>query len=72
MSDTDILLEDINCKFDAVLEAVGGIRQEMKDLAKLSDLDELKADVKTIKTVVTSQSHQLDNHENRINVLESA
>jgi hypothetical protein len=67
-----VILEDIDGKMDAVLEAVGQMRDEMKTLAKQKDLDEVKADIKTIKTVVTGHSHQLDDHEKRIITLETA
>ena len=73
MSDhTDVLLEDINGKFDIILEAVGGLQEEMKGLAKQPDLEEVKTDVTTIKLAVTGHSEQLTNHENRIGQLEVA
>lgn len=60
---TDILLEDMNGKFDVVLELVGQMRDEMKTLAKQEDLEEVKADVKVVKAAVTDLSHQVQGHE---------
>ncbi len=69
---TGVLLEDMNGKMDAVVEAAGLINDQIKVLpAMQKDLEEVKADVKTIKTVVTSQSGQLTDHEKRITALET-
>lgn len=67
-----VILEDIDHKMDGVVEAVGQMRDEMKTLAKQEDLEEVKADIKIIKAVVTDQSKQLDSHEKRITTLETA
>jgi len=73
MSDNDILLEHMDNRFDAVIEAVGQMQDQLKVLpAMQADLEEVKSDVKTIKAVVTDQSSQLNDHETRISVLESA
>lgn len=67
------ILEDIDGKMDTVLEVVGQMQDQIKILpAMQTDLEEVKADVKTIKAVVTSHSQQLDDHQSRITVLESA
>lgn len=72
MSDLDnILLEDINHKFDAILEGQAAMAHVPGDVAQLkADMFEVKADVKTIKAVITSHSSQLDDHEDRITKLE--
>jgi hypothetical protein len=67
-----IVLEDMNGKMDVVLEAVGQMRDDMKMLAKQEDLEEVKADIKTVKAVITNHSIQLDDHEKRITRLETA
>ena len=73
MSDNDILLEHMDNRFDAVIEAVGQMQDQLKVLpAMQADLEEVKSNVKTIKAVVTDQSSQLNDHETRISVLESA
>lgn len=68
---TAVLLEDIRDQFRAVLEMVGHMQDNMKFLAKASELKELKDDIKTIKKVVTDISRQQTNHETRITKLES-
>lgn len=69
---TGLLLEDINGKFDVIVEAVGQIQDQIKVLpAMQSDLEEVKSDVKAIKAVVTDHSHQFSDHEQRIGTLES-
>lgn len=50
---TNVILEDINSKFDVIADAVGQVQKKMKDLAKQTDLEEVRADVKTIKAAVT-------------------
>ena len=69
---TNVLLEEMNSKFDILIEVVGGMKDEMKTLAKQSDLDEVKADVKVIKAAVTDVSDQVARHEVRISDLETA
>ncbi len=70
---TGVLLEDMNSKMDAVVEAVGQINDQIKVLPAVQrDLEEVKSDVKTIKTVVTGQSGQLTDHGKRITALETA
>jgi hypothetical protein len=69
---TNVLLEDINSKFDAVMEIVSpltGLPVVMSQLQ--SDIDEVKSDVKVIKAVLTEDSGQLKNHERRIIKLEA-
>lgn len=69
---TGVLLEDINGKFDVIVEAVGQMQDQMKLLKDVpEDLKEVKADVKTIKSVLTGHSEQLADHEERINALEA-
>ncbi|HEX5448314.1 MAG TPA: hypothetical protein VFW90_03905 [Candidatus Saccharimonadales bacterium] len=65
---TEALLEDINGKFDAVLNGLQGIREVM---ARQEDLEEVKADIKTIKIAVTDTSTQVQDHERRITHLEA-
>ena len=74
MSDLDnILLEDVNHKFDAILEGQAALASLPADVAQLkADMIEVKADVRTIKAVVISHSSQLENHEQRITRLEQS
>jgi hypothetical protein len=69
---TDVLLEDINGKFDVVLEVVGQIQDQIKNLPTRDEFTELKDDVKTIKLAVTGHSERLSDHEKRIGQLETA
>ncbi|MDO8591430.1 MAG: hypothetical protein Q7R60_00695 [bacterium] len=73
MADTDyngVLLEDINGKFDAILDSVKGIREQVNELPTRNEFDELKDDVKTIKAVVTQTNKDLDKLDSRVTVLE--
>lgn len=53
MSDTDytdILLEDINGKFDAILEAVGSMQDQVKKIPKMSErLEKIESDLVAVK-----------------------
>jgi hypothetical protein len=70
---TNIILEDINGKLDLVLEAVAPIKGLQSDMGTVKeDIAELKADVKVVKAVVTSQSHSMNDYDKRIARLEAA
>src|SRR3990167_4397343 len=73
MSDTDcngVLLEDVNGKFDVILDAVKGIRGKVDDLPTRNEFNELKGDVKIIKAVVTQNNLEINDHNRRITKLE--
>jgi predicted nucleic acid-binding Zn-ribbon protein len=77
MSDSDdnyigILLEEIRDEIKAVHEEVGGMREELANVPKREEFDELKQDVKVIKAAVTDLSHEVSGHEHRIGNLETA
>jgi len=63
---TNIILEDMNGKFDILMEAIGGIRDEQKLTAKQADLEEVKQDVKLIKAVLAEHSDKLQEHDKLI------
>ncbi len=65
---TGVILEDMNSKFDLVVELVQDMSQKM---ATKNDLVEIKEDVKIIKAAVTDLSNQVARHETRITSLES-
>ncbi len=67
---TNVLLEDINGKFDQLIEVVSGMREEMKTLAKQTDLNDVKSDVKVIKAAVTDLSGNVLDLEGRTELLE--
>lgn len=69
---TNLILEDINGKFDLVLEAVAPIKYLQIDVAKLKeDMIEVKADLKTIKFALKHTNIQVADHEVRIKKLET-
>ena len=67
-----IILEDINAKFDRLVESNEQINVRLDHTATKEELAEVKADIKVIKAVVTDQSGQLNHHETRITHLEAA
>ena len=67
---TDVLLEDVNDKFDRIMDAVSQMQDELKLKANQSDIDEIKADIKIIKAVLTDTNEQVQHHEKRITTLE--
>jgi hypothetical protein len=70
---TNVLLEDINGKFDLLIELVTPLLVLPPIVSKIADrLERVESDVKIIKKVVTGHSATLKNHENRITKLESA
>ena len=74
MSDnyTDILLEDINDKFERIVEAVGQLHDKVNQKSNQSDIDEIKADLKIVKAAVTDMSRQVNEHEERLHKLKIA
>ncbi len=68
-----VLLEEINERLKAILEGQDAMVSVPADIAKLkTDMEEVKDDVRVIKSVVTAQSSDLDDHEVRIKRLEKA
>lgn len=68
---TDVLLEDMNAKFDVMMEAIVQLRSDMKEMTTKADFEEVKQDVKTIKAAVTDTNTQVQDHEHRITSLEA-
>lgn len=69
---TNIILEEIRDQNKAVLEAVGGIREELERVPKREEFDDLKQDVKVIKDAVTATNKDLDTLDQRVTMLEQA
>lgn len=67
---TDVLLEDINSKMDAVFEVVQDTRDQIKTLARQSDLESLQGDVQLIRTALTDTTAQINKQDQRITKLE--
>ena len=67
MSDADVnhlsvLMEHVVDQNTAVLEAVGDIQRKVADLPTRDEFNELRQDVKTIKTAVGDLSRDLAKH----------
>lgn len=67
---TDVLLEDINSKMDAVFEVVQDTRDQIKTLARQSDLESLQSNVQLIRTAITDTTAQINKQDQRITKLE--
>ncbi len=69
----EVVLEDMNGKFDAIMEILIPMRDQVAGMPSMKDdIREIKTDVKIIKAVLTEHSSQLNNHEARITHLEVA
>lgn len=68
---TNILLEEIRDQTRVLFDAVGSIQDELKQVPKRDEFEDLKADVRIIKAVVMDNCKQLDSHEKRIATLET-
>ena len=52
---TDVLLEDINSKFEAVLEIVGSMQDNVGKIPKMAErLEKLEYDMATVKLATTA------------------
>ncbi len=69
---TDVLLEDMNSKFDRLIEVMSQMREEMSTFAKSEELNEIKTDVKTIKAAVTDVSKNVERHDLKLQNLKIA
>lgn len=57
---TDVLLEDINGKFDAILEAVGTMQDQVKKIPKMAErLEKLESDMNMVKLATMGTSGDL-------------
>jgi len=66
-----VLLEQIRDEIKAVHEEVGGMREELANVPKREEFNELKDDMKVVKAAVTDISHQANDHDHRITRLEA-
>lgn len=69
---TNVILEEIRDQNKAVLEAVGSMREELRQVPKHEEFDDLKQDVKTIKAAVTAMNKDAANLDQRVISLEQA
>lgn len=67
------LLEDINHKFDALMEGQQAMASVPGDIAQLkSDMFDVKNDIAAIKAVAKDHEKMIKNHDKRLIRLESA
>ncbi len=66
-----VLLEQIRNEIKAVHKEAGGMREELANVPKRKEFNELKDDMKVVKAAVTDISHQMNDHEHRITRLEA-
>lgn len=70
---TKVLMEDINGKFDLIMEMVTPMRKELAEIRVIvDDIPEMKNDIEVIKKVVKETNVQVHDHEQRIAKLEKA
>lgn len=68
---TDVLLEDMNAKMQAVLEIVSDNQRVLQDIPKRDEFNELKTEVTTIRAAVIDTNKELKLHDRRITKLEN-
>ncbi|MGH7866364.1 MAG: hypothetical protein ACREP9_01760 [Candidatus Dormibacteraceae bacterium] len=69
----EVLLEDIDDKMQRLAEGVSLIQDDMRVVKKdVSEIPEMKDDIKAIKAAVTDHSGELRDHKVRITALEQA
>lgn len=72
----EVMLEEMNGKFDFLLEVFGPMpsrleRVEQKVDKLTDDMHEVKADIKTLKFALTETNKDVRDHERRITKLET-
>jgi len=68
----EIMLEEMNGKFDFVIEMIHLMNENMKSLAKQEDLEDVKREVQTIKLSLRMTDETVFDHERRLKKLEEA
>lgn len=73
MSDnyTNVLLEDINAKFDQIIEVVGTLSDELKTKASQESVDQIQGELRIVKTATTDTSNTIRELDHRVAKLES-
>lgn len=66
-----VLLEDINDKFDRVIEVVGALSDELKTKADKDDVQNIRDDIRMIKTAVAEHTHEIEALDTRVTRLEA-
>ena len=69
---TKLLAEELKTQRTQILEALGGLKDVPKKLDQMDErLKNVELIVQATKAAVTDQSKQLNNHEQRLTVLEA-
>lgn len=77
----DILLEDFNSKFDAIMEAVGGMQDSVKKIPKMAErLEKLESDMVAVRLatvgigsdtkLIKIRTEKLENLQDEVNNLQ--
>lgn len=69
---TNIILEEIRDQNKAVLEAVGAMREELEQVPKREEFEDLKQDVKIIREAVTATNKDVAGLDQRVSALEAS
>ncbi len=57
---SEVLLEDMNSKFELILEAVGGMQDQVKKIPKMAErLEEIEHDITSIKLDTSITRHDV-------------
>lgn len=65
-----VLIEHMDDQFERVAEAIDEVRQEVSQCAKKSDLEEVKSDIRIIKTAINATNQDIKKHGRRLTRLE--
>ena len=65
------LLEEMNGKFDLMMEMMITMNDQLKEKADKSDFDDLKTELHTVRLVVTDTNKQVHRSDRRIERLEA-
>ncbi len=58
---SEILIEDFNAKFDAIMEAVGSMQDNVKKLPKMAErLERLESDMSTVSLATRATSYDVN------------
>jgi hypothetical protein len=67
-----VLMEQMRDELRAVHEAVGGIQEQLADVPKRDEFDELRQEVRLIRAAVTATNEDVAGLKQRVDALEAA
>lgn len=69
---TDIILEEIRDQNKAILEAVGGMQEQVAKIPRMEEkIDKLGQDLRVVKAAVTDTNHEVRALDRRVTRLEA-